>query len=185
MDATTLGAAMALMKKAGSGGGSTPSPAPAGYELINEETYTNAELAHHPITTDKNGNEFELTDVILLFETPKQDTSSQKASDGQIQFYYGPTGDDYYYWNIGTWTQNADAAAHGAFCFIEQRDGLVFISATQNATAPNYGNFRYVYRKGFGIASGIFPVGDGFSINKIDIRGVLGTAHYVLYGKRA
>lgn len=186
MDAATLGAAIAIAKKfGGEGGGGGSGPVANDYELIIEDTYTNDELAHHVINVDSDGNSFELTDAILLIETPKQETSSQKGSDGQVQYYYGTGTDDYSYWNIGTWTQAANSAAHGAICMIEQKDGLVHITCSQNATSVGFGNMRYRYREGFGRNAGpVFPVGNGFTLNKFDIRGTLGTVHFILYGKK-
>jgi len=75
------------------------------WELIREDNFTNNEEAHHEITVDRNGNAFDLTDVVIFFETPRSSTvASAKGSYGQIWFYYGTGSDDYFASESGAWT---------------------------------------------------------------------------------
>lgn len=154
------------------------------WELIREDTFTNATEADHIITVDGNGEEFELTDLVFQFETPKQSTLSSKAGSGQILFHYSANG--YYSVEAGAWTQAADTVAHGFSSIIEQRGGLLFVAATAQTTATNSGALRYRYYSGFNdyVSQGIVAPDNRRVFSKITIRLVTGTGHYKLYGKR-
>ena len=152
------------------------------WELIREDTFTNATEADHIITADGNNQAFELTDVVLMFETPKQDTASAKGDYGAIRFYY--TENDYVMGYPGAWTQNANANANGIHFIVEDKNGLVFCEFTNKAETNSGGAMRIPYREGFsGSAQGIRPISN-FAVSKINIRAVTGTGHYKLYGKR-
>ena len=60
-----------------------PSPK---WELINEETFSFETSSTKTISVDSYGNDLELTDIVLMFETPKQATESAKTSP--IVIYY-------------------------------------------------------------------------------------------------
>ena len=156
------------------------------WELIREDTFTNATEADHEITVDANGDPFELTDVIFQFETPKQATYASKATGGQTLFYYGSGSASYYCPEPGSWTQEANSVAHGYTTIIEQRGGMTFVGASAAATNTNTGRFGYRYYEGFNeyVASGIFKTGTKRYISRIKIPAVTGTGHYKLYGKR-
>ena len=153
------------------------------WELINEETLTFDTESNWTITTDSNGEPFELTDVIVNFETPKQDTASAKGQYGQIWIYSG---------NIqiipecGAWTQAANSAAHGIRAILEQDNGIVIVQTVRSTTASNTGMMGYRYSAGLNDKSnGIFFVGNNhYGFDKIVIPAVTGTAHYQLYGRR-
>lgn len=162
----------------------------APWELIREDTFTNATEADHVITVDSNGQAFELTDIILMFETPKQETYSKKGLYGQVHFYINGISNAIQL-EPGAWEQQANGAAHGVVFIGEQRDGMMFVQSTTNITTSNSYNVRYRYM-GFGSDdalrnSGLFPVslvnGDAY-FNEINIKAVTGTGHYILYGKR-
>ena len=82
----------------------------APWELIREDTFTNDSSANHTITVDGNGQAFELSDVILQFETPQQSTYSAMGSYGQIHFYVSDN--DKIICETGAWTQNAETSPH-------------------------------------------------------------------------
>ena len=153
------------------------------WELINEETFTFETESNWTITTDANGSPFELTDVIVNFETPKQDTASAKGQYGQIWIYSG---------NIqiipecGAWTQAANSAAHGIRAILEQDNGIVILQTVRSTTGSNTGMMGYRYSTGLnGKSNGIFFVGNNpYGFDKIVIPAVTGTAHYQLYGRR-
>ncbi len=158
----------------------------APWELIREDTFTNATEADHIVTADANGQAFALTDVIFQFETPKQSTASAKGNYGQVRFWYGSASANYYAVEPGAWTQEADATAHGFNVIIEQRNGMMFVGSTGNVLSSNSGNFRFRYNTNLNdyVSQGKFmPLAERI-ISKIEIRGVLGTGHYKLYGKR-
>lgn len=155
----------------------------APWELIREDTFTNEEEADHIITVDSNGQSFELTDAIMMFETPKQDQVAKKMSWGQIWFYY--TNSSYFAPEPGQWTQEAGAAARGFIMYIHQNNGLVFVERSSQTATSNTGAVGWRYMSGLtGYSNGIFMPKESITINKINIRLVTGTGHYILYGKR-
>lgn len=183
MDATTLAAALALTKKMIS---ELPSPSgqSVNYELIKEETFTKETEADHVITTDSNGNAFELTDLVLMFETPSQATLAKKGSYGSFQLWYGTGNYDYYGINANAWEQAANTSAHGCCINMEQKGGLVFFEIATNTTSTNNMTTARRYKEGF-VHPAINPApSGGLFINKIVIPAVTGTGHYKLYGKR-
>ena len=161
----------------------------APWELIREDTFTNAEEAHHEITLDSEGNTFELTDAIIMFETPKQDTYAAKGAYGQIEFYYGNGSGNKYTSESGAWTQEANGSAHGFVAIYEQKNGLISLSFTANTTSSNRSNISYRYSAGFpseGAQTISIPDSNTYPRNiiKVKITAVTGTGHYKLYGKR-
>ena len=157
------------------------------WELIREDTFTNATEADHEITVDSNNQAFSLTDIVFQFETPKQNTASAKGNYGYIGFYYGTGSSSYYAVEPGAWTQEANTSAHGCTTIIEQQRPLLFVGCTSNTTSTNSGSMRYRYYEGFSDypSSGIFETSTQRAFNKIVIKAVTGTGHYKLYGKRA
>lgn len=156
------------------------------WEFIREDTFTNATEDTHTITVDANGDAFELTDVIMFFETPNQSTYSAKGQYGQIWFWYNAS---YYFASEpGAWTQNADTSAHGFVTIVEQQPGgLFFCRETGVTTSSNSAAWRSRYSAGFNenaTAQGIKFTNDTLYISKIQIPKVTGTGHYKLYGKR-
>lgn len=95
----------------------------APWELIREDTFTNAEVATHTITTDANGEAFQLTDVLLMFETPKQDTLASRTNYGSTTFYKGTESHTTY---NGAYTQEANGAARGTWTLIEKKKFTCF-----------------------------------------------------------
>lgn len=152
------------------------------WELIREDTFTNTTEANHDIDVDANGEPFELSDVILMFETPKQSTYAAKGTYGQVYFYYSNS--NFYNPEPGAWEQPENTAAHAAFYMIEQRGGLIFVSHTVNTTATNSGALRYRYGETFKTAGNGIQMSPKRYFSKIRIWTVTGTGHYILYGKR-
>ncbi|MBR2259746.1 MAG: collagen-like protein [Blautia sp.] len=153
------------------------------WELINEATFTNTESGNYVITSDINGQPFQLTDIIMIFGTPKQEIDAAKGAYGQIWYYYN---------NInsrltpeaGAWTQAANSASHGFFNFVRTEGDLVIYNDSAQTTSSNSGSMRYRYSQDFGGAASAVKIIPGFFIHKIEIPQVLGTAHYRLFGKR-
>ena len=158
----------------------------APWELIREDTVTNATEADIDITVDGNGQPFELTDVILFFETPKQETASAKGSSGQVFFYHGAGSSNRFYTETGAWTQAENGSAHGVYIFFEQKTPIVKISATGQTTSSNRGALNYRYSESVEKATGIYynNTGTPLGIIRVLISAVTGTGHYKLYGKR-
>lgn len=153
----------------------------APWELIREDTFTNETEADHVITVDGNGNAFELTDTIILFETPKQDTYSSKGVYGQIHLLHDTSIISQP--ECGAWTQEANTNSHGCGVIFERKGTLCIVTTLRQTTTSN------TMTMGIRFSSGLISSGNGIivsvlNINKIIIKAVTGTGHYRLYGKR-
>jgi len=153
------------------------------WELIREDTVTNATEDVIDITVDGNGNAFQLTDVVLMFETPQQANEAKKAGYGAYYFYYKDTNS-----NIaglsGTWTQAANASANGCVIHIEDNDDMIFVTSQSYSSSGNANNLRRLYKEGFSGSQQSVQLISDFYVHKVSIPGVTGTGHYKLYGKR-
>lgn len=157
------------------------------WEFIREDTFTNATEADHTITLDANNEAFDLTDIIFMFETPKQETDAAKGSYGQIHFYHGTN--DYFGSESGAWTQAANTSAHGFVVrIIQEPGGMFWCQETSQTTSSNSAPWRTRYYSTFKTGSqGLRMLENNYvrHITKIVIKTVTGTGHYLLYGKRA
>ena len=117
----------------------------APWELIREDTFTNATEADYKITVDDNGQTFELTDLILMFETPTQETASAKS--GQVRLYMN-NGSTAIRHEPGGWTQAASGNAHGIIIVAKQHDGFMESFHSVQNTTGNAENLRYEYYGG-------------------------------------
>ena len=154
------------------------------WELINEETFTFETESNYVITTDSNGEPFELTDIIVCFETPKQDIASAKNQYGQIWIY---NSSNYRFMpECGQWTQAANSPAHGCRAIIEQDGGLMTVQTVRSTTSSNTGTMGYGYGAGFKTASNgfIYTGNTTHSFVKVEIPAVTGTGYYIIYGRR-
>lgn len=154
----------------------------APWELIREDTVTNATEADIDITVDGNGQPFELTDVALVFTTPKQDNVASFGGDGTIRFYYSDT--NYVIsWN-GAWTQSANASANGTYTVIENKRGGLVTNMSMLRSTSVVSNMRSNWSTSFEGSNMGLQIIQNFTVSKIVIRLVTGTGHYKLYGKR-
>ena len=153
----------------------------APWELIREDTVTNATEADIEITVDDDGNSFEITDAVLIFETPKQNTASGKGDYGIVRYYYG---NNYLTVISSAWTQNANAAANGISSIVKCENDLVFVDIQQYTASGGSGNVRRGFKEGFTGATQNIQVIQDFAVTKVNITKVTGTGHYKLYGKR-
>ena len=155
----------------------------APWELIREDTFTNDTEEAHTIAVDGNGESFELTDVILMFETPKQNQESKKGDYGSIALNDGTSDITTIYCNA--WTQAANSAAHGLYVVAQNFNGMLISYAKLQQTSTNMAAIQMRYGAGFNNDSitNSIKFGD-FVIRKVRIPAVTGTGHYKLYGKR-
>lgn len=161
----------------------------APWELINEETFTNETSDNYGINTDSNGDALELTDAILLFETPQQETQAVFGGSGAIRHYF--KGKSFFLTNECTgYTQASNSSARGSVSILEQNKNMLHLSRISSTAVSNNGGYGSRYGTNFGEPLG---VGDRVSyllleepiyINRIVIMAVTGTGHYKLYGKR-
>lgn len=153
------------------------------WELIREDTVTNATEADIEITVDGNGNAFELTDLALMFELPKNDQSASKGAYGQLFFYY----DNETKWVVtenGAMSRSAGGASIGTWTLIENHDGLITATRSQQTSTTNNGTLGWRYHTSTEPSNGIFLSSTPLIFTRVKISVVTGTGHYKLYGKR-
>lgn len=152
----------------------------APWELIREDTGTNATEADVEIAVDGNGEAFELTDIRLVFHTPTQETAASVASPGRVKFFYSSNSNDTLY--IGTYTQAAGATGKTSYFNIEQHDGM--IERTYNKNTTNNGEQTVIANINVNLSTLTRWEKASKTYIKIVIEGVTGTWLYKLYGKR-
>lgn len=155
----------------------------APWELIREDTVTNATEENIDITVDGNGNQLELTDIAIIFELPKNNDPASKGDYGRIYYYYGDGG-YYILTEHGLMTRNADGNAVGILGLVEQKNGMVFATRSQPATSTNTGNLGWRFHASIERSNAFFIPSSQLVFNKLRISYVTGTGHYKLYGKR-
>lgn len=153
----------------------------APWELIREDTFTNATTSTVTINTDGNGQPFELTDAILMFETPVQ--TSDSSANGNLVFSDGSANIASVY--CGNWTQAANTTAHGCFIVAEKKGNFVFVNGRLASGSTNMANIAQSYNEGFSFSAsqGIIEA-ENFIVRAVKMAQVLGKGHYKLYGKR-
>ena len=152
----------------------------APWELIREDTFTNATEADHIITVDGNGEPFELTDVYIELWLPEQATEATVGKNGRIDYYYDAS--QYFTTYHGTKTQSANGYPNGTFALLKNDNG---------ATLAVYANYNTMGTDRVTVAArgrtngqkSLLIVGD-YTFNKLHIYAITGTAQYRLYGKR-
>lgn len=157
----------------------------APWELIREDTFTNATEANIEITADDNGQSFELTDIRLVFRTPQQETQASVGSFGRCRAYFGDATNDIVY--LGAYTQNANGEARTGMFAIEQRNNMILRYALR--TIGNNSDVNIVGRNNYDISGNTHnslwePVAQQRTYNKIVIEAVTGTATVKVFGKR-
>lgn len=153
----------------------------APWELIREGTFTKATEEDFIITIGADDKTFQLTDLILMFETPVQETYAAKGAYGQITFYYGT--ELSITTECGSWTQEANGQAHAISTWIKNDDGMIIAMGGGVTTSSNNWGMRLRYLNNFGSSTAFFYY-PGFAVNKIVIKAVTGKGHYKLYGRR-
>lgn len=151
----------------------------APWELIRENTVTNATEADIEITADGNGQAFELTDVYLQVWTPQQETQASIGDYGTVRFYYNDS--NYITSQMGTWTQAASASDRFGQVLLTNENGAIKNIVTNNAT--KYSAVNLVGRTNVIDNDALMKIGT-FSFTKSVIKKVTGTLKYKLYGRR-
>ena len=156
---------------------------PVQWELIREDSQTNATEADITIDVDGNGQPFELTDVRLLFWTPVQDVASGKGDYGRVFLYDKDNVQrNGFYWNA--WTQAANAAARIAMGEIIQEGGMIETTFTKNTQDTGDTQIYATLRIGQSDPRIWAMPTTPHVYTKIVIKKVTGKGVYRLYGKR-
>jgi hypothetical protein len=152
----------------------------APWELIREDTVTNATEADIVITVDGNGNPLDLTDARLKIVSPQQETEFIKGDYGRITFVCGNENLHTY---VGAYTTAPNGSARISYVALEQSNGMLvrtWISNTLNSS--DTANIRSRTHTADG--SDWWYLVDNKVIDKIRITSVKGKLTYKLYGKR-
>lgn len=152
----------------------------APWELIREDTFTNETEASHVISTDSNDQPFDLSDILIAFETPLQETYSAKANYGQIWITMN---ESRVATEAGAWTQDANASSHGCYSKITYSKGLAVVEYTRSTTGSNTSMLGIRYNIGLRV-NAMYARNVPPSITQVEIPGVTGTGHCIIYGKR-
>lgn len=153
----------------------------APWELIREGTFTTSTASTYQVTVDGNGQAFELTDVVLMFETPTQAVES--SANGNLVLSDGSKNIASLY--CGAWTQPANSVAHGCWIVAKSENGLTFAYSKGSSSSTNTSYLGQSYAEDFAFAPTQCVVeSENFIVRAVKIAAVLGTGHYKLYGKR-
>lgn len=150
------------------------------WELIREDSGTNASAASVDIDTDSNGQPFELTDIRIIFNTPQQSTEAAVGNYGRVRCFYTGTNSDVLY--FGAYTQAAQSAAKTSAAEIVQEGGM--IERTEWKYAANNGDRSPSSILDYGLSSNAIWEFASKTYIKVTIEAVTGTWQYKLFGKR-
>ena len=152
----------------------------APWELIREDTFNQETAGAYDITTDANGEAFNLTDIIMLFEA---NGISKFGQWGQIAFLDETKGKSAVL-ECGAWNITSEGTNRGTWCVIRQENGILFAGETLQTSGSEPGAFRIRHSVGTTGINGIEAVNDPYVFSKITIREITGAGHYKLYGRR-
>lgn len=154
----------------------------APWELIREDTFTNATESDYTISVDGDGESFEITDIRMIIWFPTQNNEA-KSTDGRIYYYYGES--SYISTSTESKTQAANAAENVAFGIVEQSKGMIYLYGSSWNTRGNNTPVRTLatYDK-TAITYPFFTTNQEIAFNRITLKKITGTMSYRLYGKR-
>ena len=156
-------------------------PYEAPWELIREDTFTNATQADYDITVDGNGNPFELTSVRMVLWFPTQSNEAKTAA-GLIVLK--DTGNTETQLTTDSKTVTANSSVQVALVSLEQDHGMYVKTSTPFASDGNLNYIRIKLKQDKTAATYPYYCGSEKVFIKISIRAVTGTMGYRIYGRR-
>lgn len=157
----------------------------APWELINEETFTNATEADKIISTDSNGQAFELTDAIVQLIMDDASTSSTFGGSGDIQFVYDVTNNKYKRMFVGGINHSVGGTAMAAMARITTGGNLLYGDFLASAGVSGSTNVKsQQYYTLAGNRQLIEVLEQPIYFYQIVLKSITGPARYVLYGRR-
>lgn len=156
----------------------------APWELIREDTFTNATEADHTISADANGQAFALTDAIVVLWVPTQETAVTIADYGRVYFYQGTTNiRTTYLANTTSKTITANSGVNVAISKFTQSHNLMEVEYYEwNATASHVNTRRTLVQHSDQVGTP-FSIKKGY-IDSIKIGKITGTMGYRILGRR-
>lgn len=156
----------------------------APWELIREDSFTNATAADYTISLDANQQPFQLTDIALILIVPTQENASSVGNYGIVSFYQGTTVvRRAYMCSNSSLSISANSNPYVANVLLERHKELLEIRWTEWAQRNGHKSWISVngdpadgYQTGIGLNNSYF--------DSITISSILGTMNYRLLGKR-
>ena len=163
----------------------------APWELIREDTFTNETEADHIITVDGNGEEFELTDVLLILAVPTHSEDTTIGDYGRVYFYNGNTNiKTLYFLNASSKVITANSIENTGVGQITQEGALVRsevylwnVRTTRASRIMLYGE-NEAKPDLTGAGNGISFLSSKLIVTSLKIGKITGQMRYRLYGKR-
>lgn len=155
------------------------------WELINEETFTHDTEADKVISTDSNGQAFELTDAIVQLIMDDASTPSTFGGSGDVQFVYNVADNKYKRMFVGAINHSAGGAAVATMARITTGGNLLYGDFLQSNGVSGSSNVKSQQYYGLvGNRQLIEVLEQPIYFYQIVLKSITGPARYVLYGRR-
>jgi hypothetical protein len=155
----------------------------APWELIREDTFTNAEEADHIINTDANGEAFELTDVVIELIVPLHDEDTIHSDFCRVYLNnQNTTVCTAYLGNGQSKTITANSAVSMAIASVTQDNGLMRIEINQWGTRTQRSNKQIMLEENLG-TSAPYRI-NSTPFDSVKIGKVTGLMKYRIFGRR-
>lgn len=156
----------------------------APWELIREDTVTNATEADIEITVDRNGQAFELTDVLIVLIVPTHSEDTTIGDHGRIYLYNNTTEiRRLYLLNSASKLVQANSVLQIAIGRLLNDNGLMSIDFYAWNANSGRTNLQIVPNPDLNGANTPFAINSNY-INNIKIGKITGKLQYRLFGKR-
>lgn len=146
----------------------------APWELIRNDTFTNAELGDYAVNTDSYGQYFELTDVIVQIIVPAN-SETTISNYGIVQLFFGNGNDDYHSALLTNFTGPKSHAWYGSLHYRQDKNAYT-LGVYPFSESGNNRNFAIRNQMDLTIVNE--------TIKKVVFKSVLGRIDYKIYGKR-
>ena len=156
----------------------------APWELIREDTFTNAEAGEHIVDVDANGDTFELTDILLELLVPTHAEDTVMGDYGRVYFReQGALAATIFTLNTSSKTISANSTPNMAIAYLTQENGLMKLSFNQWGTRTTRSNVQVLFENDIVATSAPIRIKESV-IDSIRIGQVTGQMSYRLFGKR-
>ena len=156
----------------------------APWELIREDTVTNATEADINITVDGNGQAFELTDVIIVLIVPTHSEDTTIGDFGRVYLYNNATEiRRIYLLNSASKLVQANSTSQIAIGRLLNNNGMMIVDLYMWTVQSNRANLQIVPNSELNGTSTPFAINANY-INTIKIGRITGKLQYRLYGRR-
>lgn len=153
----------------------------APWELIREDSITNATEGDLTINVDDDGQPFELTDVRGIIWFPTQENES-KITNGTVTFYSGANLVAALAVDVRTNAVNATKC--GAYIMLEQKHGMIHTKSTSWHNSSVMGTVRMTMRMEDDQPTYPFIISNEVGITSVGLKKITGTLNYRIYGRR-